>query len=626
MADETVDIDVNINGADEAAGKFTRLQTQIRETRIAIQQAQEAGDQLKFNNLKGQLDELEDKLEVTQLKSKQFDDALAGLPGPAGKAGSAIKGLDGVFKLIAANPVVAVIAGLAALFMALKKSLESTAEGQQTLNRVSSAFSGILGPILATLEKVAVPLFNGIAFLLEKVAVGFQKFAKFLGISESKIKEATLSVDKVQQEANKKEEERQKDIQTKRDEAEKERQQKAKAAAATRKQQQDEANKIINEAELSLLSAKDREVREREQRYNEELKKLKLAGVKDLTKFEAEYRADLAAINKKYDDEEKKKAEDKAKKIEDDRKKELATALADEKLALDLKKSQGLVTEEEYQSELFEIKKKYAVDATALTQAEIENNNALADNRKKLLDNEKKALSEQIAAAQATFEFNKNNNTLTYADQLKAFDDITALQRKKLVLEKASADQLLAFDQETADKRKQIEANIAAAKMAIISNALATVAQAVGENTVAGKALAIAQATIDTYAGANKALATYPAPFGQIAAGTVILAGLLNVRKILATKLPAAPGTSGAGSAGGGNVSIPTPTFGGTTIAAPQIGATAAQTGTLANIVAGSINRNNSTTQPIRAYVIGNEVTSQQQMDRRIRTAARLGG
>jgi len=627
MADETIDIDVNINGADEAAGKFTRLQTQIRETRIAIQQAQEAGDQLKFNQLKGQLDELEDKLEVTQLKSKQFDDALAGLPGPAGAAGNAIKGLDGVFKLIAANPVVAVIAGLAGLFMALKKSLESTAEGQQTLNRVSSAFSGILGPILATLEKVAVPLFNGIAFLLEKVAAGFQKFASFLGISQSKIKEATLSVDKVQQDANAAEDKRQAEAQAKREEREKDRLAKQKAAAAERKKQQDEANQILNEAELSLLSDRDRALQEREQRYNEELKKLKLAGVKDLTKFEAEYRKDISDINQKFDDDEKKKAEDKAKKIEDDRKKGLDKALTDEKLALDLKKSQGLVSEEEYQSQLFEIKKKYAVDANALTQAEIENNNAVADNRKKLLDNEKKALSDQIAAAQATFEFNKNNNTLTYADQLKAFDDIAALQRKKLVLEKASADQLLAFDQETADKRKQIEANIAAAKIGIISNALATVAQAVGQNTVAGKALSIAQATIDTYAGANKALATYPPPFGAIAAGTVILAGLLNVKKILSTKIPAAPGTSGAGSSsGGGSISAPTAAFSNPGITAPQIGATSAQTGTLANIVAGSINRNNSTSQPIRAYVVGNDVSTQQQLDRRIRTAARLGG
>lgn len=68
----------------EAGDKFVRLQTQIRETRTALQQAAEAGDNLKFNQLKGQLDDLEDKLEITTIKSKKFGDQLATAPGPIG--------------------------------------------------------------------------------------------------------------------------------------------------------------------------------------------------------------------------------------------------------------------------------------------------------------------------------------------------------------------------------------------------------------------------------------------------------------------------------------------------------------------------------------------------------------
>jgi hypothetical protein len=695
MADETIDIDVNINGADEAAGKFTRLQTQIRETRIAIQQAQEAGDQLKFNQLKGQLDELEDKLEVTQLKSKQFDDVLAGLPGPAGKAGSAIKGLDGVFKLLAANPIVAVIAGLSALFLALRESLSRTEQGTKALSRISEGFEKILNGLFAVLEPIAMAFANLVGSLLENKTVmaalgkvvgvvggvfsslfsiikalgtfvvgnfinAFKSLVGVLGgvgkvlkgvftfdldaikegvasVKDTVVTGFTAAVDNTKalgkglvtavtddfmagfdaaessfSEGSKRLTKKEKEERDKRN--------------AEGKKAREEAAKVLLEAELSLMDERDRKLKERELKFNEDKKKLIAAGITDFTLLEKAYREDVADINKEFDDKaaaDRQKAADEAKKQRDD---ELKKAFEDEKLALDLKKSQGLLSEEEYQAELFEIKKAYATDAAALTQAEIDNNNALAANRKTLLDNEKKALSEQIAAAQATFEFNKNNNTLTYADQLKAFDDISALQRKKLELEKASADQLVAFDQETATKRKQIEANIAAAKIGIVSNALATVAQAVGQNTVAGKALSIAQATIDTYAGANKALATYPPPFGAIAAGTVILAGLLNVKKILSTKIPAAPGTSGAGSSGGGSISAPTAAFSNPGITAPQIGATSAQTGTLANIVAGSINRNNSTSQPIRAYVVGNDVSTQQQLDRRIRTAARLGG
>lgn len=50
-----------------------------------------------------------------------------------------------------------------------------------------------------------------------------------------------------------------------------------------------------------------------------------------------------------------------------------------------------------------------------------------------------------------------------------------------------------------------------------------------------GKGFAYAQAIVDTYAAANKALAAYPPPFGGIAAAVAIATGLANVAKIGAT-------------------------------------------------------------------------------------------
>lgn len=56
------------------------------------------------------------------------------------------------------------------------------------------------------------------------------------------------------------------------------------------------------------------------------------------------------------------------------------------------------------------------------------------------------------------------------------------------------------------------------------------------KNTFAHKVLASAQAIIDTYRGATLALATYPPPFGAIAAGFTVAAGLANVAKINAVQ------------------------------------------------------------------------------------------
>jgi hypothetical protein len=634
MAKE-VEVKVKVTGdasVDKAAEKFTSLNRQIKDTKIALQQAAEAGDTVKFNKLKAQLDDLDDSLEKTTLQSKQFDDALAGLPGPAGAAGNAIKGVEGAFKLLVANPIVAVIAAAVGIFLALKKSLESTAEGQATLNRVSSAFSSVLGPILATLEKVAVPLFNGLAAIIEKVGEAFAFFAEKLGIAPEKIKEATLSVDKVQQEANKQEEERQKEAQEARDKAEQERQQKAKEAAAKRKQQQDDANKILNEAELSLLDDRNRQLKEREQRYEDEKKRLKLAGVKDLSKFEEEYRRDVAAINKKFDDDDAKQAEDKAKKAVDDKKKQLTEQLNEEKLALDLRKSQGLLSEEEYQAALFEIKKKYAVDAAALTQAEIDENNRQKEVGKQ---NAAQEFEDKKSTLQAEITEASTGRALTFAEQRNYFEKSRELEREGLVANKASAAALLAFDKETAKARVDIKKSEEATKLAVVSDALGTIADAVGRESVAGKSLAVAQAVINTYLGATKALGTYPPPFGAIAAGTVILAGLLNVRKIISTKVPAPPGaksapadtsSSIAGSAGGGGGAAGAPPA--QNVAQnliPVIGASQASVGsaianTLNSTFASNVNR------PVQAFVVSGDVSSAQQLERRRNNAAQLGG
>lgn len=324
--------------AEQTGDKFVKLQLQIRQTQKDLQAAAAAGDKVKFNKLKGELDDLEDGLEKVQLQSKQFEDQLSSLPGPAGQAGNAIKSVDGAFKLLLANPIVAVIGAAVGIFLLLKKSLESTAEGQATLNRVSSAFSSVLGPILATLEKVAVPLFNGLAFVIEKVGKAFAFFAEKLGISKAKIAEATLSTDKVQQEANENEKKRLEEQTKKNQEAQDKRTAANKAAADKRKAQREKelkeiednqkaAEKVLVEAYVATLNERDQEIYNAGLKQNERLLALEKAGIKDKTSVLEQGRLEIAAINKKYDDEEakkveednKKKAEDAKKKVEDDK-------------------------------------------------------------------------------------------------------------------------------------------------------------------------------------------------------------------------------------------------------------------------------------------------------------------
>ena len=321
--------------AEETAGAFVKLQLQIRQTQKALQEAAAAGDTVKFKQLKGELDDLEDGLEKVQFQSKQFEDQLSALPGAAGQAGGAIKGVGDAFKLLLANPVVAVIGAIIGVFLLLKRSLESTSEGQATLNRVSQAFSAVLGPILATLEKVAVPLFNGLAFVIEKVAKAFAFFAEKLGISKEKIAEATLSVDEVQQKTNENElkrmdeqtkanEEALKKRQAAREKAAAERKKKEEEAAEARKKKEEEdaknlaeANKVLTEAYVATLADRDQQIFKAGQAQNERLLALQKAGITDVSTVLEQGRIEVAAINKKFDDEAAKQLDESAKKAKE---------------------------------------------------------------------------------------------------------------------------------------------------------------------------------------------------------------------------------------------------------------------------------------------------------------------
>ena len=121
-----------------------------------------------------------------------------------------------------------------------------------------------------------------------------------------------------------------------------------------------------------------------------------------------------------------------------------------------------------------------------------------------------------------------------------------------------------------------------------------------------GKAIALAQVTIDTYTGATKALAQ-GGVFGYIGAAGIIASGLANARQITATQVPTDPNT--------------TP---------PAITNTLSQPANPAQFnIVGQSNLNqlaqsigSQFDRPVRAYVVGGEVTTAQQLERqRVRTA-----
>ena len=630
MADNTTTykavIDAEVKGADEikdlgdkteeTGESFVRLQLQIRQTQKDLQAAAAAGDKVKFDKLRGQLDDLEEGLEKVQFQAKQFDDQLASLPGPAGAAGNAIKGVDGAFKLLLANPVIAVIGAIIGIFLLFKKSLESTAEGQATLNRISTAFGKILGPILATIEKVALPIFEGLAFVLEKVGEGFAFVARKLGIADSKIKEASSGV-KDFKKANEDAAKAAKDVSDKAEADAKKKAEDAKKRAEESKRQAEEARKRAEELKQKRIeeaksaielaskaqSAEQNLANARKKRFDDRIEEIKNEQVEaDVAyKIEIDRINNLLKVQGLAEKERKQLLIDRtnaeAKYLEDKKKMESQIIDEEKKRAEEKKKEEDKALEDK--------KKKDEEDAKK----------ALEDSQK-LAEAESIARSDKAARIMAEYELQNTLTAQSFQAELDVFNKVRELERADMVAKMASADALAAFDAQTAKVRVDIERAATETKLGIVSNALGTIANAVGQNTIAGKALAVAQATIDTYLGATKALATYPPPFGAIAAGTVILAGLMNVRKIVSTQIPKMPGATG-----GGGGSMSTPSIQAPSVSSPQ--APQLQSGMGINPttqIAEGLSR--ASNKPLKAYVVGTDVSSQQALDRRTTSAA----
>lgn len=176
-------------------------------------------------------------------------------------------------------------------------------------------------------------------------------------------------------------------------------------------------------------------------------------------------------------------------------------------------------------------------------------------------------------------------------------------------------------DKEIAEAQKNIdEAALEAKKKTLekVENALNQLSNIAGESTVAGKGLAIASATINTYRGVTDALAaTTATPFDTalkfINAAAILSNGLKTVKNIIGVKIPKVQGGAGAGGA-----SSPS----GAAISQPPAFNVVGQGGTnqLAQVIG------EQTQQPVQAYVVANDVTSAQSLQRNIQSEAGIGG
>jgi chemotaxis protein histidine kinase CheA len=246
------------------------------------------------------------------------------------------------------------------------------------------------------------------------------------------------------------------------------------------------------------------------------------------------------------------------------------------------------------------------------------NEKAAADakaKREKELQDEKDAFDKQSEIVKSGREKAKEN-------QEGILEDLKSFGVKKLEETQKTLDQQIAAEKAAAEAEIEIDRIKFEQKMAQANetaNVLNNLGTLVGKQTAAGKALGIATALINTYVGVSEALkqkSTLPSPYDYVAkavnVAAILSTGFKAVKAITSVKVP------GGGGGGGGATPSMSASGGGGAPAAPSF-----------NVVGNSgINQVAQTLgaqQPVQAYVVASNVTTQQALDRNIVRNASIG-
>jgi hypothetical protein len=176
---------------------------------------------------------------------------------------------------------------------------------------------------------------------------------------------------------------------------------------------------------------------------------------------------------------------------------------------------------------------------------------------------------------------------------------------------KLEAKEIERIEKESADSRLAIDRYLNDQKLLYTAQTIGAISQIIGQQTAAGKVLGSAAALINTWVGATEVIrtpSTLPEPVATISkianVATIVGSGLQAVRNINQTRIP------GGVSAGGGA----NPSNGFT----PQFNLIG-QGGV--NQLAQTLNQDQD---PVQAFVVGSDVTTQQELDRSIVSTATI--
>lgn len=524
--------------------------------------------------------------------AEDIEAATANLGGMTGATGQMIKGMTGGIASIKAfnaalmaNPFVAIASAILAVISAIGKLMDRN-------NELAVSVKTILAPIELIITKVldaVAALFAEIVKVFEWLAEAYIKVYNWLGlISDETVKsiETARGMAQVQRDIYNAETDNVLVLARQRRELEK---MKTIVADQTKSlQERTEAAdrgvgilRQMEEAELGVLRAKYEQIKAQNalSYTSDEDRRKEVEALAALEQKQAEYeaqrreligqrsgfenteRANAAAADKKRAEDyakAQKEAAEKAKKAKEDADKKAAetakrvqqevlksyeTGITELQLRIRernigiVDKRKSLEDQNELNQAILE-KERYRLEQGLITQAEFDN----------LRYEQQVSFQEKVAAIEAEEEAKRKEAKAMDLENQRAIDEenITSdFERETLRLEQQYQMEVAAAEKVGADVtlieakyaqiREKREKELVNAKLQMTADIAGQISNIMGQESAAGKVFALAQATINTYLGASKAIAQ-GGIWGVAQAAIVIAAGLKQVASIAKVK------------------------------------------------------------------------------------------
>lgn len=524
--------------------------------------------------------------------AEDIEAATANLGGMTGATGQMIKGMTGGIASIKAfnaalmaNPFVAIASAILAVISAIGKLMDRN-------NELAVSVKTILAPIELIITKVldaVAALFAEIVKVFEWLAEAYIKVYNWLGlISDETVKsiETARGMAQVQRDIYNAETDNVLVLARQRRELEK---MKTIVAEQTKSLQErteaaDRGVEILRqmeEAELGVLRAKYEQIKAQNalSYTSDEDRRKEVEALAALEQKQAEYeaqrreligqrsgfenteRANAAAADKKRAEDyakAQKEAAEKAKKAKEDADKKAAetakrvqqevlksyeTGITELQLRIRernigiVDKRKSLEDQNELNQAILE-KERYRLEQGLITQAEFDN----------IRYEQQVAFQEKVAAIEAEEEAKRREAKAMDLENQRAIEEenITSdFERETLRLEQQYQMEVAAAEKVGADVtlieakyaqiREKREKELVNAKLQMTADIAGQISNIMGQESAAGKVFALAQATINTYLGASKAIAQ-GGIWGVAQAAIVIAAGLKQVASIAKVK------------------------------------------------------------------------------------------